>query len=189
MLQFNEKRATQTAAQFLKLAGGHLRYMVLIKFLYLADREALLKWGTPLTGDTYKSMRWGPLLSRTHDLITEELPESEAALSFWKGHIEKRDYDVVLRSDPGNDELSEVDEELITRVFDQFFAKYRDLKYDPFAFCNFLHTILPEYKTAQEGESFPLDHHDILVAGKKQPEEILEIEYLLASIGQMQRLR
>ena len=189
MLQFNEKRSTQAASEFLKRAGGKLNYMILIKFLYLADREALLKWGTPITGDSYLSMRWGPLLSRTHDLITEELPEDETAASFWKKHIEQQKYDVVLAQDPGTDELSEADEELIAKTFERYFPKYRELNCNPFEFCNFLHTILPEYKTAEAGQSFSLDHHDILVAGNKPPEKIRQVEELLASVGQMQRLR
>lgn len=189
IMRYNEKRSTQLAAEFLKKADGRLNYMVLIKFLYLADREALLKWGTPITGDEYLSMRWGPLLSRTHDLITEELPESEAAASVWKKHIQQNGYDVILEADPGNDELSEADEELISKIFDQFFAKYRELGSNPFAFCDYLHTILPEYRTAETGQGFSLDHHDILVAGKKSPEEIKRVELLLTSIGQMQNLR
>jgi len=187
MLQFNEKRSTQAAAEFLKKSNGSLNYMVLIKFLYLADREALLRFGTPITGDSYLSMRWGPLLSRTHDLITEELPESEMATSIWKRHIQQNGYDVVLQADPGNDELSEADEEIISKTFDEFFEKYRELG-SPFSFCEYLHTILPEYRTAEAGQSFSLDHHDILVAGKKAPEQIREVESLLASIGQMQKL-
>ncbi len=189
ILPFNEKRATQAAAEFLKRTDGQLNYMVLTKFLYLLDRAALLNWGTPITGDSYRSMRWGPLLSRTHDLITEPLPDDEAKASFWKNHIEQKNYDVVLRQDPGDDELSEADRDLIAKVFDKYFAKYKELNYNPFKFCEYLHTILPEYKTAEQGQSFPLDYHDILVAGNKQPEEIKDVEALLTSIGQMQRVR
>lgn len=189
MLQFNEKRSTQAAAEFLKRTNGKLNYMVLIKFLYLLDRESLLRWGTPITGDTYRSMRWGPLLSQTHDLITEEMPEEEAAASFWQRHIARENYVVVLRKDPGNDELSRADEKLIAKIFEDFYPKFKELKSNPFSFCDYLHTILPEYKKAEKGESLPLDHHDILVAGNKRPDEIMEVESLLASVGQMQRLR
>ena len=186
ILQFNEKRATQAAAEFLKRSHGRLNYMVLLKFLYLLDRAALLNWGSPITGDSYHSMRWGPLLSRTHDLITEELPDDEAQASFWRNHIEQERYDVVLKRDPGNDELSEADERLISEVFEKYFTIYRELNSNPFRFCDYLHTILPEYKTAERGQGFPLDYHDILVAGKKQPEEIKEVEALLTSLGRMQ---
>jgi len=73
---FNETKATQAAARFLHLADDHLNYMVLIKLLYLADREALVRWGRPITFDTYYTMKYGPMLSNVHDLITEmSLPE------------------------------------------------------------------------------------------------------------------
>jgi hypothetical protein len=188
-MQYNERRTTQAAAVFLKKAGGKLNYMVLIKFLYLLDREALLRWGSPISGDSYLSMRWGPLLSRTHDLITEELPEDEAAVSDWKTHIRQDGYEVVLDRDPGDDELSEADHALLAKIFDEFYAIYRDLKFNPFQFCDYLHSILPEYRTAERGESFDLDHHDILVAGNRKPEDIREVDALLSSIGKMQKLR
>jgi hypothetical protein len=188
-LQFNERRTTQTAAEFLKKANGRLNYMVLIKFLYLADRAALLNWGTPLTGDTYLSMRWGPVLSATHDLITEPVPEQEDATSFWRTHVATDHYDVVLTRDPGNEELSLADEELIAGIFNTYHAKFRELGSNPFDFCEYLHTLLPEYRTAQHGQRFPLDHHDILVAGKKSPEDIREVESLISGVSQMQRVR
>jgi hypothetical protein len=189
ILPFNEKRTTQAAAQFLRMADGRLPYLVLLKFLYLLDRAALLRWGSPITGDTYYSMRWGPLLEKTHDLITEDQPDDEARASFWKNHIEQRGFDVALVSDPGDDELSKADDELISEVFEKAFAKFKELKYDRFRFCEHLHAVLPEYKTAEKGQRFPLDYHDILVAGKKEPEEIKEVEELLATLGQMQRTR
>jgi hypothetical protein len=83
--------------------------------------------------------------------------------------------------------LSKADEELISKVFDRYFTKYKELNCDRFKFCEYLHTILPEYRTAEQGQSFPLDYHDILVAGNKQPEDIKEVEALLTSLGRMQR--
>ena len=56
-LAFNEKKATQAAAIFLRLAGNELNYMVLIKYLYLVDRKALSEWGRPITNDRYYSMK------------------------------------------------------------------------------------------------------------------------------------
>ena len=67
---FDEKKATQAAACFLKLADGGLNYMVLIKDLpYLADRQALAGWGRSITNDKYYSMKCGPVLSNVLDQI------------------------------------------------------------------------------------------------------------------------
>ncbi len=47
-----------------------MSYMKLIKLLYLADREALARWGRPITTDTYVAMKHGPVLSYILNLIT-----------------------------------------------------------------------------------------------------------------------
>jgi hypothetical protein len=183
MLQFNEKRATQAAAILLSMRENHaLNYMVLIKLLYLADRESLLRWGSPLTGDHYYSMEFGPILSKTHDLITEMRPAEE--FSFWAKYIQRSDYDVKLLSDPGNEELSDADESLLKELF----ITYQDY-YDknPFEFVDYLHKILPEYKHVEKGDRIPLDYHDILVAGKKTIDEIRDIESELRNIGWVQQ--
>ena len=159
-----------------------LNYMLLIKLLYLVDRESLLRWGSPLTGDDYYSMEFGPILSKTHHLITEMSPPGET--SFWATHIQQSDYDVRLVDDPGDEELSDADDALLREIFD----KYQDY-YDknPFMFVDYLHSILPEYKQVEKGERIPLDYHDILVAGNKPIGEIRSIESQLKSIGWVQQ--
>lgn len=72
VLRFNERRATEAAARFRKLRGNRMSYLKLIKLLYLLDREALLRWGRPVTTDRYVSMDNGPVVSRVYDLIREE---------------------------------------------------------------------------------------------------------------------
>ena len=48
---FNEAKAVQIAGFFLRLAGGEMNYMKLIKLMYLVDRTALAEWGRSLTYD------------------------------------------------------------------------------------------------------------------------------------------
>ena len=57
---YREDKATQAAARLLRLAGGKLNHMKLMKLLYLADRRALIQWGRPITFDWYVSMPHGP---------------------------------------------------------------------------------------------------------------------------------
>ena len=71
-LLFNEAKATQAAAHILHLRGGSMSYVKLIKLLYLADREALIRWGRPITTDRYVSLDIGPVVNRVYELIRGE---------------------------------------------------------------------------------------------------------------------
>ena len=178
---FDERKTTQAAARFLRLAGGELNYMVLIKWLYLLDREALLKWSRPVTFDTYYSMKLGPVLSQTHNLATEmHLPEER---SYWADFISApSNYDVTLLKTAGDDLLSEAEEELI----DSIFQRYGKWQRDPFGFAHFLHKILPEWTAITSGR-VPLSIADILKAGHKTEEEIREVESELDDVSEVRQ--
>lgn len=79
--QFNEKKAIQIAAVFVKRVGV-INYVKLIKLMYLSDRKALLNWERPITGDSYLSMNKGPVLSRTLNLIKENQPSESLWAEF-----------------------------------------------------------------------------------------------------------
>src|SRR5258708_39666927 len=166
-LRFNEAKATQAAAWFLKLRGTTMSYLKLIKLLYLLDREALLRWGRPITTDIYVAMDNGPVVSRIYDLIREEPdPGTE---SFWREHIgEPHNYEVVLLQDPGSRELSRAEENLINEIFGQFGRMSR------WQLRDYSHT-LPEWNDPN-GSTIPISIRDILKAGKKTEAEIAEVE-------------
>src|SRR5438105_4403367 len=63
--KFNLKKTVQAAAEFLRHEPGkQMSRLRLIKLLYIADREALLETGRPITSDTIVAMKHGPVLSR-----------------------------------------------------------------------------------------------------------------------------
>lgn len=173
-LRFNQKKTTQAAARFLKLANGRMNYMKLIKLLYLADCGAFLRWGRPVSGDKYFLMKLGPVLSEVHDLITEvPRPGDEV---FWTAHISApSNYEVELKAEPGNDELSKAEEKLI----DEIFAAYGH--YNPFDLVDLLHKTLPEWKEIKSGR-IPLEYREILQARGIPTETIEEIESELDSL-------
>ncbi len=111
---FNEKKATQVAAKFLASAGQRLPYMSLLKLMYITDREALRRWGTPVTNDRYVSMKLGPVLSGVYDLLV--VPRESP--TYWDRHISSPEkYEVFLLGDPGDDQLSPAEEDLLTEIF------------------------------------------------------------------------
>jgi uncharacterized phage-associated protein len=166
-LCFNERKATQAAAHLLRLRGGRMSYMKLVKLLYLADREALLSWGRPISTDRYVSMDRGPVLSRVLDLATDG--EDPGTPSIWALSItEPSNYYVELKAEAGDDELSEAEIQLLDKVFAEHGRKSRwDL-------VKLTHT-LPEWIDPQ-GSAIAITYRDILKAGGKSDLEIAAVE-------------
>jgi len=160
---FSERKAAQAAAYLLKLNGGRMPYLKLIKLLYLADRESLLKTGLPITGDRFVSMDRGPVLSRVYNLISEEPQDLQRP---WFEYIKPpQDYAVSLANEsPEFDDLSPFE----TKLLESLFQTYKDT--DRFALADLTHEICPEWKDPQ-GSSIPIDPAEVLqVAGKSQEE-------------------
>lgn len=154
--------------------------MKLIKLLYLADREALARWGRSITTDVYVAMPHGPVLSQVLDLINEEPdPGADDVESAWSRYISEPDhYEVSLKKDevPG-DLLSEAEDGLL----DEIFAKYGHLT--RWQLRDFVHT-LPEWRDPQGG-ALPITVADILKAQQKSPEEIRAVESDLAELARI----
>lgn len=178
-LRFREDRTTQAAARLLQLHGGRMNHMKLVKLLYLADREALLRWGRPITFDWYVSMPHGPVLSRTLDLINAQ-PDPDHP-SYWHRYISEREgYEVALCDAPSIDQLSPAEEALLQEVFERYGRlgqwQLRDLSHG-----------LPEWRDP-EGSSVPIDLRDILRAGGLTDEDIAAIEDALEAEREAGRL-
>ncbi|MEI7797025.1 MAG: Panacea domain-containing protein [Methylococcaceae bacterium] len=67
--KFNEEKAAQLAAYFTAKSGGEIYHLMLMKLLYIADRNTLATLGHSVTDDNYVSMDYGPVLSNTLSLI------------------------------------------------------------------------------------------------------------------------
>ena len=174
-MRFNEAKATQAAARLLRNRGGRMSYMKLIKLLYLADREALSRWGRPITTDSYVSMKHGPVLSEVLNLITDPVNDQ----TFWAQHIsEPEHFAVSLKADPAGDLLSEAEDELLDETFKQFGHLNR------WALVELVHK-LPEWKDP-DGSAYPIMFSEILAAQKKTPDEIRTIENELQALGEVQ---
>jgi uncharacterized phage-associated protein len=172
-LRFNEAKATQAAACLLRLRGGRMSYVKLIKLLYLVDREALLRWGRPVTTDRYVSMDRGPVLSTILDLITEG--PRPGIQGIWSNYIsEPQGYEVVLCREPPTDELSRAEEELIAEIFREHGAKSR------WELVDLAHA-LPEWRDPN-GSAIPIGYADILEAAGRSPQEAAAVVEELESL-------
>jgi uncharacterized phage-associated protein len=179
VLRFNERRATEAAGRFLKLRGSRISYLKLIKLLYFLDREALLRWGRPVTTDRYVSMDNGPVVSRIYDLIREEpAPGSDP---IWHHFISTpQGWEVVLTAQPEPAELSSAEEMLI----DEIYAKHG--KMSRWDLVRLSHE-LPEWQDPN-GSAIPIQYRDILRAGNKTESEIAAVEAELESLAAAEAL-
>lgn len=56
----NDKKATEAVARLLDKSGGEADYLRVVKLVYLADRDSIIRRGVPIVGGRYYSMRLGP---------------------------------------------------------------------------------------------------------------------------------
>jgi uncharacterized phage-associated protein len=156
---FDDKKAAQAAAYILKIHGGRMTYMVLIKLLYLADRAQLMSRGRTITGDTMYSMKCGPVLSIVMNILKRD-PRTSISLA-WEEHISEPvdTYDVTLLSPAPTDELSRNELKTLDEVHNRF-GHMND-----WDLVDLLHEILPEYEKVQSGRSLILPDRILRHAG------------------------
>ncbi|MEL6910479.1 MAG: Panacea domain-containing protein [Cyanobacteria bacterium J06631_6] len=168
---FHLKKAIQASALLLNLRGRRMKYLGLLKMLYIADRTALEKLEMPITGDCYFSMKYGPVLSQVYDLIKGK--EESDNLSLWSEFISPRqsyeDYYVSLKKNPGNDELCPEEEEILRDVYARFG------RLDPFTVAEWTHGLTEWQQPKPITSAIPIAIEDILHNVGKNESDIEEI--------------
>jgi len=160
---------TQIVNLLLKLNHYRLNYTKLIKLLYLADREALIKWDVTITKDNYFSFDNGIVLSDLYDLIKGGGIHEDQCL--WNTYFITEGYDLksIIKDNLPEDELSEREKALLKEI---------SRKYEPYDWRYLAYTVhhsLPEWKDPH-GTSIPLSVNVILKKIGRTQEEIQDIE-------------
>ena len=155
------------AAYLLQKRGGRMAYIKLLKLLYLADREAMGKWGDSISGDCFVSMPHGPVLSQTCDLIRGFGSSIEMGWDFW---IKDEDnYEVSLRQPASNrecfDELSNAELGILDGVFEKFGRMRR------FEIVKYTHDHCAEWEDPH-GSSFPIKPEAVFRAMETKEERV-----------------
>jgi uncharacterized phage-associated protein len=164
--RFNPEKTVEAAAVLLKLHGRPMKYLGLLKMLYISDRIALERMEQPITGDHYVSMDYGPVLSAAYDLIKGKPMD---ALPLWSKFISSRqDNQISLLGDPGNGELCEEEEEILQQVYGEFG------QLDPFLVAEWTHG-LPEWQNPY-GSAIPIRVEDVLKSMGKSAEQVSAIQ-------------
>ena len=120
--RFREDKSAAMACSFVHRHGGKMSHLKLQKLMYIAERRAILGWGRSITFDRFVSMRHGPVLSGTMDLINHEPPPE--GTSVFRQHIRTSGpYSVEAIGGAGASEcspLSPAEADLINEVYDEF---------------------------------------------------------------------
>ncbi|MCQ4145634.1 Panacea domain-containing protein [Vogesella sp. AC12] len=118
---FDERKVAQAAAYFLDRRGGRMSHLKLMKLLYLADREALRRYGMSISGDEYSSLPHGPVLTRTKELMDGYCKPVSGGWESWIS--DKENHEVELRHEANRDlldELSNADIAVLNHIWSDF---------------------------------------------------------------------
>lgn len=160
-----------------------MNYMLLIKLLYLADREALRRWGRPITRDRYVAMGDGPVLSRVLDMIRYGIADGSFGRTWTATISSPSSYEVRLRRRPTAEELSEAEENVLDAIDSEFG------QWDVWRVVRWMREPgnIPEWFDP-EGAAAPIRVADLLKAVGRSKAEIEQIEAELAAVAEMENL-
>ncbi len=133
---FSEEKAIEATGYLLQCYGvkKSVKYMTILKLLYLADRKALEEWERPITHDTYVSMKYGQVLSNTYDIMKRQT-HSDAWDEYIKNTYFKR---IRLKKPIKLKALSHAEVELLEQIYNEYGG------YNEFELAEITHK-LPEY--------------------------------------------
>jgi hypothetical protein len=114
------EKLAQIVAYLMKRKVGVDRdnYTKNLKLVYWANREALRRWERPITSDDTFAMPKGAALSMLLDLM--KVRAARRFQEVWDQYFIKKDFDLLLESDPGSDFLSPRERALLAEVQDKF---------------------------------------------------------------------
>ncbi|MFV8985328.1 Panacea domain-containing protein [Serratia fonticola] len=173
---FCEQKVAQMAAYLLHKRGGRMAYLKLMKLLYLSDRKSLIDYGDMMSGDRLFSMKHGPVLSETLDLMRNTNRKGGDSWGQW---IEKHGNDVQLKVNihemggiEAFDELSKAE----IRILDQVYGVYGHMNRFEVRDMTHLKEVCPEWKDPGNSRRQIFIGDILLLSGKSnhETEQILQ---------------
>lgn len=150
------EKLMQTVGYVLRKYNGVLNYTKLIKILYLADRKSMQETGYSITGDSYVSMKDGPVLSELYSLIKNRFND-RITQYYWNSKFQTDNYDIHLLSPFISDGLLSKAE---TDSLDSIDSEFHNNSYSQL--IDYVHNPknCPEWKNTQS--SIPISESEIL---------------------------
>lgn len=177
MPKFKERKTTQVATLLAQYRGGKIDLYNLVKLIYLIDREALKRWGRPVTYDRPFNLPLGTTPSVTYDLVRNPSKGKYWPLSF---STPQNNVINLISLDTEIDELSQAEIDLIQEVFREFGHKnFGELK-------SYVHN-LPEFRDPGKS-SKPIGWDTLLRAVGWEGEDLEEIKRELEASAKFEKL-
>jgi hypothetical protein len=180
---FSSEKILQVITYLLSLNDGKMNMLKLMKELYLIDREAIQERETSVSGDTYFSMKNGPVLSATLNMLDDLDYDTSNP---WGDYLQKQPTkyypDVVLKKEAGDGCLSEKDKEYIETVS----SRFKD--YNEFQIKDYTHD-LPEWKEPRGAGREKIRYSDIMKALGRSDKEIAEAKEEYGFFSMLHELR
>lgn len=179
---FNDRKSAQIAAFLLERAGGALPILKLMKLMYLSDREAMNRYGEPITYDAMVSMPHGPVLSRTYEHVNGLSRSSNDGWDSWIS--DRAGHNVALaREFERNDldELSDADLEVIQSVWNAFGGM------DKWSIRDYTHDHCSEWRDPCDSSN-PIEYKDVFLALGKSEAVAQELHNNIIAQKQVNRI-
>lgn len=164
---FSEEKMLQVIGYLLLLNGKRMNLLKLMKELYLIDRESIEERETSISGDVHFSLRHGPILSMTLNLLNDINKNPK-----WHTYLHSEDVgyyypDIVMDKETLEDRLSQKDKQYIKNI------SHRFKKYTPEQIEDYTHDNLPEWENPGKS-SIKITFESIMEAIGKTHEDIKE---------------
>lgn len=168
LFDFDIDKTIAAVTLLVQKEGGQVDMFLSIKMLYLADKQALINWGKPITGDAFYSLPKGPILSEVYNLFKGRgRHENQEQWDSYFTELVNNTIRSLKEGDLGL--LSEREAEVLEA------ARKRIHEMAPWTIAKWLHDTCPEW-TDPQGGSIPIDPSIILRNAGKTEEEIKKIE-------------
>lgn len=176
---FKEEKIAQMAAYFLKMRGGSMAVVKLMKLLYLADRYSLEQYGHPISNAPLASMEHGPVISPAINFAKGDFMDG----SWCKWIGPRKNHELSLSRNFESDKelglLSKADLMVMKTVFEE----YGHL--DRWEVVKKTHE-LPEYQDPGKS-SLPIAYYDIFKALDYDDQDADELDAELREVERNQR--
>lgn len=179
---FDIDKTVAAGAHVTNRFGGTISGFVLLKVMYGAERTALAEWHRPITGDSFVSMKKGPVLSRTYDLIKGSVLNTNSDMQKWSKHFSPRiDNKITLLVKPDFEVLSRREYE----VLDQSFKEIKSMIRARGLIAEALHEKWPEWRdpTVLGKGAVPLTLEEVLTEVLEDDAEVERTSLEIRSIA------